>query len=295
MPAHWIEQLSRYIIPEQVAVIVTIPLVVFYTLLAGSEIATVRALLMILLFLVGVWLRRERDILWALGVAALVITIHDPWVIYDVSFQLSYGAVFAMALVIRWDSKHDSEQTPNVMKRLKHWLRQYVRMGIAVMMATLPLVAYYFNHIAWIGLLTNLLIVPFVGIIAVPIGLLSAVGVLVSGWDALPLSALNQRVFDGLALLVSSLSHIPMVEWHVASPALFSIAFFYLVVLIVAWRWHNGRAQWAGVIILGLLLVWWGWSPRSFGNEGWLRVTFLDVGQGDANSLRTSWWTNRLN
>ena len=285
MPAHWIEQLSRHIIPERVAVIVTIPLVVFYTLLAGSEIATVRSLLMILLFLFGVWLGRKRDILWALGIAALAVAIHNPWALYDVSFQLSYGAVLAIALAIRWGSEHDREQTPNVMKRLGHWLGQYLRMGVAVTLATLPLVAYYFNHIAWIGLLTNLLVVPFVGIIAVPIGLLSAVGVLFTGWDVLPLRALNQRVFEGLAQLVSFLSHIPGVEWHVASPTLFSIALFYLIVLVVAWRWNKGHAQWAGVVILGLLLVWWGWAPRSFGNEGWLRVTFLDVGQGDATVL----------
>ncbi len=285
VPAHWVEQLSRYIIPTRVAVVVTIPLVVFYTLLAGSEIATVRSLLMILLFLLGVWLGRERDLLWALGLAALAVTIHDPWAFYDISFQLSYGAVLAMALVIQWGSAQDGTRELNIIGRVGHWLRQYLCMGVAVTLATLPLVAYYFNHMAWFGLLANLLVVPFVGIIAVPIGLFSAVGVLLTWRDGLPFNALNQQVFDALAQCVAILSHVPGVEWHVASPALFAISLFYLILIGVAWGWNKGHGKWAGVAMLGFLLIWWGWSPRTFGNEESLRVTFLDVGQGDATVL----------
>src|SRR5207247_9989364 len=49
----------------------------------------------------------------------------------------------------------------------------------------LPLVAIHFHQIAWVGLIANLLIVPFVGFLVVPLGLLGCVGTLLSGSDSL--------------------------------------------------------------------------------------------------------------
>ena len=74
MPAPWLERLSCRITPKQLAVVMTIPLVVFYTVLSGAHVATVRSLMMIVLYLLAVWVGHERHILIALGVSRH----HDP-------------------------------------------------------------------------------------------------------------------------------------------------------------------------------------------------------------------------
>ncbi len=108
LPVAWLEWLSLRITATRLAVITTTPVVSFYTLLAGAEVATVRSWIMIVLFLIAVWMGREKHLLTALGIAAVLALVANAQSIYDTSFQLSYSAVLAIALVIRMN-QHKSE------------------------------------------------------------------------------------------------------------------------------------------------------------------------------------------
>ena len=58
------------------------------------------------------------------------------------------------------------------------WLRESVRLTAWVTLATLPLVACYFNQVSWMGLFVNVAMVPFVGLVFLPISLLAALWVM---------------------------------------------------------------------------------------------------------------------
>jgi competence protein ComEC len=148
----------------------------------------------------------------------------------------------------------------------------------------MPLVAYYFNQVAWLGLLANLFVVPLAGFLLVPLGLLSAVWILAAGGDTLPGSGVIQALFDLLAAAVTVMARIPGAEWHVASPTILSILVFYPL-LYGAWRAEAPRIQRAACAVAAVaVLAWWLWSPRPVEPDS-LRVTFLDVGQGDASLI----------
>ena len=59
MPASWLERVSLYLTATQCAVLMTVPIVTFYMLLAGAEMATVRAWIMIMVCCLALWLGRE--------------------------------------------------------------------------------------------------------------------------------------------------------------------------------------------------------------------------------------------
>ena len=101
LPAGLFLRTGRIIHSKQLASVMTIPPVVFYALLAGGQIATIRSLIMILVYLGSLSLMRSHDPLNAVALAALVVTSRNPQAIYDISFQLSYGAVLAMTLAVR--------------------------------------------------------------------------------------------------------------------------------------------------------------------------------------------------
>jgi len=286
MPAPWLERLSCRINPKQLAVVITLPLVVFYTLLSGAHVATVRSLMMITLYLLAVWFGHERQILIALGVSAGFTTLFNPMVIYDLSFQLSYVSVFAIALALQLthDLEEEWEDVQPLGEKIKKWIKQYLLISCAATLATLPLVAYYFNQVAWLGVLANMVVVPFVGLFVVPLGILSSILTLVFGLDHLPLAWLSQPILDGLSVLVRSLANTPGAEWHVASPALLAIAGFY-VCLLFALQYHQLVLRLASTAVVIVLIVWWVWSPRQIFHDDTLRTTFLDVGQGDATLL----------
>jgi competence protein ComEC len=289
LPPIWLLHLSRYTTPTRLAALLTILPVVFYTLLAGAQLATIRSLVMILLFLLAVWMGRTGNILLTLAVAAWLILIHDPKALFDISFQLSFLSVLAIALVLqRTGQEHDvddgDESVPSSrIDRFRNWFRSYCWMTGGVTLATLPVVAYYFNQIPWVGLIGNLIVVPIAGFVLVPVGLASAIWYLIAGDATLPASHINQIIGDILFRIVETLAHIPHAEWHVASPSLPSIVIFYLFLAMAIWPpretiWLK-RISTAMVV---LILIGWMWSPRAWSDGETLRVTFLDVGQGDA-------------
>jgi competence protein ComEC len=288
LPTVWLEHLSRRTTPTRLAAIMTVAPVIFYTLLAGAEVATVRSLVMILVFLMAVWLGRDRHLLLALAGAALLIVGHDPRVLFDISFQLSYMSVLAIALVLRWTGRPDQVgelERKFARWRPGEWLREYVWITGAVTLMTVPLVAYHFNQIPWLGLAANLFVVPFAGGVLVPLGLGAAVWLLLGGGSVLPGGPLIQALVDSMTAFVEWLARVPGAEWHVASPAVAGMVMFYLL-LFMAVRPASGRGiRWTGAIGVTLLLIWWSWSPRTIQDGETLRVTFLDVGQGDASLL----------
>lgn len=288
LPARWLLKISRYVTSTRIAALGTVVPVTVYTLLAGAEVATVRSWIMIVVFLLAVWLGRPKRLLLSLACAALLITLHDPRALYDISFQLSYCSVLAIALVVRGSSDESENGLPpsrRIRERVGAWFTTYARLTGGITLATLPLVAYHFNQVAWLGLAANLVVVPLAGLLLVPLGLGSALWVAVTGNTALPGASLNQAGFEFLSDVVHMLGRLPGAEWHVASPAWLSIVAFYgVLVLTIALPAHH-RIRLLGLVCVILLTAWWVWSPRLWGQDGSIRVTFLDVGQGDATVI----------
>ncbi|MGV7228280.1 MAG: DNA internalization-related competence protein ComEC/Rec2 [Nitrospirales bacterium] len=295
LPASWLERLSIYLTATQFSVLMTLPIVSFYMLLAGAEMATVRSWIMIVVCCLGIWLGRERNLVTALAIAALLMVLPHPEAIHDISFQLSYLSVAAIGMVLLARKTEDPDGLGvqvTVSREASSWSVSFWEKGtlallmtLAVSLTTLPLVAYYFHQIPWLGLVTNMVIVPLVGILVIPLGLLAGVGVLLSGAETLPLGMVNQWVFDLCAQVVVGLSKVPGAEWYVASPSIGSIFLFWCVLAGLVLLRHRPIVRWGCLTMLVGILVWWAWSPRTEWTPGMLRVTFLDVGQGDATLL----------
>ena len=286
MPPEWLEKLSCVLTPKQLAVLVTIPMVIFYTLLSGAHVATMRSLMMILLYLFAVWIGYERHILIALSLSAVLTTLCDPKAIHDLSFQLSYLSVLAIALGVQWSGRDDGESdVPRLLTdKLRRWWNQYMVMTLAATLSTVPLVAYYFNQVAWLGIFANAIVVPLVGLVVVPLGLGASLFVLLGGLDQVPVSWIQQEIMHGLTAFIGMAAGIPGARWHVASPSILAIAGFYLCLLVACFsRTHVLR--WVSASLVMLCLCWWVWSPRHAFEEDALRVAFLDVGQGDATVI----------
>ncbi|HEU4501628.1 MAG TPA: DNA internalization-related competence protein ComEC/Rec2 [Nitrospira sp.] len=287
LPASWLLALSRRITPTKVAAVATVVPVTAYACLAGAEVATVRSLLMVLVALMAKWLGYERRMFHALSAAALIIVAHDPQAIYDISFQLSFLSVSAVAW---WLAKTQGAEDHNAPPRSKRaligqWISDALLMSAVVTVVTIPLVALYFNQFPWLGLLTNLAAVPLMGGILVPMGLAAVLWQGVFGGGHLPLAEVIQWSMDALVSALRWCSVLPGAEWHGASPSLPSLVLFYgcLAALTI---WSDRKSiRWIAGSGLLMLLVWWLWSPRLMLDGDRFRITFLDVSQGDSAVL----------
>lgn len=293
LPSMLLLGLSRWVIPSRLAAVLTLVPVLGYTLLAGAETATIRSAIMIIIGLWTVWLGTPQYLLHALAAAAGLTLLVHPAALYDISFQLSYVSVWVLALALQRKQRADEVPLPekSLSGRIRYWLQESVRLTAWVTLATLPLVACYFNQVSWMGLFANLLMVPFVGFILLPISLLSAVWVIGSHSSTLPGAGLIELLAQAVMVPTQWLAGLPGAEWFVAAPTVPLMALFY----VLGWTMLTDRPSHASPLVkramaLGMagLLIWWLWSPRPFNREGQVRVTFLDVGQGDSAVIELS-------
>ena len=199
LPQAWLLAMSRTITATRIAAMATVVPVTAYAFLAGAELATVRSLVMVLTTLLAKWLGYDQRMFHALALAAMVIWLHDPQALYDISFQLSFLSVCAIAAWLSWSFPSEEAEPSHHATALAtgmKWSRDVVVMSAAVTLATTPFVAFYFNQVSWLGLVTNIVAVPLMGLLLVPLGLFAGLGPIMSGSTVLPWSSLLQLLID---------------------------------------------------------------------------------------------------
>ncbi len=291
LPEQWYHRLTLMTDPKKIAAWITLPLMLFYTLLAGGQMATIRSLIMISAGLLALILDRENALLHSLVIAALLILAISPQAILDISFQLSFISVLVIgALVSTWNDLVTRAETR--LERLRQGTFLLILVSLAASIATGPLVAHYFNQISIIGIVSNLIVVPFAGMVVVPLGLLSGIVSLLTGY--LPLAGLNQFAADLFISMVFFFSRLPFAEFHPVSPGLLWLTayavFFLSLTLYVRARLiarfkpleSSTRPPYASIIgmavsgpLLALLLI-----PNIIPRPHAM-VSFPDLGQGD--------------
>ena len=276
LPPPLLLRLSLWKIPSQWAALATAGPVTFYALLAGAETATVRSLVMVLVYLLAVWLRRADDPKTSLAVAALLILAFDPLAVFDLSFQFSFLSVLSMLLAsAAFPPPALTPQSSFLSRVILRPARIAWVATLGVTMGTMPLTLHYFHTFSLVGIVANLIAVPVAGFVIVPLGLLSVLLSLRAPAVTFPLADLHQTIgtvfFDGLTVA----AHLPGADAHFAAPPIWIVLLFYLAIVLFVRRRASG---WVYVAATTSLLILFGvrLSPEN------LRITFLDVGQGDA-------------
>ncbi|HXV67477.1 MAG TPA: DNA internalization-related competence protein ComEC/Rec2 [Nitrospira sp.] len=277
--------LSRRITPTRLAILLTWPAVALYTLLAGAELATIRSLVMITLGLIAVWLGHERHLHHAMAAAALVIVLHDPRAIFDISFQLSFLSVLMILQTgwwINWWREPALPRGSGLVQTVAGYGRDVLLMSGAVTLASLPLVALYFNQVPWMGMLTNLLAVPFTGAVLVPLGLWASAWTVLTGAPELVMGALLDHLLTWMIQALRWCAEIPGAEWRIPAPSIPAVVLFYVGLCAVCARLAPTRWRIMGGTLVFGLVGWWALLPGMSPDGDRWRVTFLDVGQGDS-------------
>lgn len=254
-----------------------------YALLAGFTLPTQRALLMLCFCAGALWMGRAVAWRVVLSRALLCVLLFDPLAVAAADFWLSFGAVSAIAFVLSARVAPVVESDESLLRRVVTFLlsRRWLAMQGAVCVAMLPLLLLWFGHYSLVSLPANLIAIPVVSLLLLPLVLFS---ILLSFWPALAAVSLSLAV-TVLGLLWQFLSYLSALPW--ASVALpqpawlpFLICCFGVVLLLLP----------AGVVprVGGLLCLFALWLPGSYGVEpNGARVVMLDVGQGSAAVVMT--------
>jgi len=268
----------------------TAPLLLFYTFIAGMNIPAFRSLVTALLVLFAVVLRRQRSLIHLIAATALLVLAVSPLALFTASFQLSFAAVLAinciyprLPMII---AKADVNATPNLLTKGLWTLQSMLYVSLAATAGTLPFMLYHFNRFSLIGPVMNLIIEPLLCLWALPCGLLGIPLI----WVAPDLAALIFKFGSaGIWLtvwLAEALAGFPYASLWAITPSFFEIAVFFVILFILLQEQRTSRRlSLAFFLSIGLLgsFTFSLWDPRQ-GKE--LLVSFLDVGQGTSTLLQ---------
>ena len=276
-----IRPLGERVPPRRIAAAIALPLAIGYTLVTGGQIATLRALVAVAAILVGELVERRVRAADALGLAALALLALRPSSLFDPGFELSFVA--AATLIVAARGAAPLALPAPRWRRVAHAVRRAIATSWAVTLATAPITAWHFGEVSLGGVIGNLVAGPAIELAAIPLGLLGlAASAIAPGLGgpvldlAIAIAGATARVIAAIAVWTPTLV--------VRAPTAIELAA--CAALYAAWAWSRsapGRGARALAAVAAIALCGsWAWQARVRATDDALRVTFLDVGQGDA-------------
>lgn len=279
--------------PRSTAALAT-GVILFYSLLAGAIPPVIRSAIMGILTLLALTAGRERDAQHILGLVALGLLLYSPLWLFDISFQLSFGATAGLLYL-----------APPLRESLRKILPVFVADSLAVtlgaQLSVLPIIAWYFNVLSLSSLLANLVIAPIVEWIIVAgllAGLLASLLPLAGKVVFLLASVVLGLVYElsrWVAALPGSQIYMPTFSWW--GGMLYYMGLGWLVIgdehrkrlmscvgskyLLAMGQKLRDSKGWQAISLLGMLaVIFCCWQMGCNNKE--MQVHFIDVGQGDS-------------
>jgi competence protein ComEC len=276
-------------IPHRPSAVTAIVVVIGFALVVGPEPSVLRAVVMAVLVLVASILERNASVTNSLALAALAILAVRPSDLFDPGFQLSFAATLGIVVA----------PVP------RGAIVGALGASAAAQLAVLPITLTHFNQLSTIGVVANLGVVPLAGVATV-VGLVAVGLSFVSETIAAVAFDAVWPLLLALRGVVALAAKVPGAVVHLPAPGWFAVTCYVVgLALLLVWHGSRGRdgrgtqgedrspANSAGepkrgrrLLLLGIALL-----ALAVGSAAWplvrpadgrLRLTILDVGQGDA-------------
>ena len=278
---------------SKVSAFVTLIPVITYCFIAGHGVATIRATIMVITYLTAIIIGREEDLWNTLAVAAFLILVFSPSSLFDISFQLSFISVVSILyLTPRFStplfqhSQDPLEPPPPWWKKIIRRITLFLIVTISAIIGTAPLAAFYFNRFSPWGFLTNLVIIPLVGFLVVPLGLLASFFLFLYQ----PLAIFTVNIVQPLIMIsisvVELFNQLPYADYRTATPTLLEIILFYLALFLLLNIRKSKKIRYGLALVIIVIVfnqAFWYYQNNL---SPLLRITSIDVGQGESTLIQ---------
>ncbi len=291
--------------------------VIFYVAIVGAKFSTLRAGIMVAVFLFAILADRERSMFNALALAAFLILLGQPLALLEPGFQLSFMAVLVILYALNMKDKLQGDVIDRMGEVPWHkslwnfsgaeasvpaWFIYIFAasafISLAASLGTLPILVHHFHRVSLSGFLLNIFMVPLASLL-IPLALLLLSAGLVWQFIAdafFPLVGLLLQFFLTVPQYAASFPHAS--EFVAAPPAGWSLL-YYFVLFGLPWHiykrrqlmadnplrrrkeWRNPFA-WALTVSALMTVVWFAWPRWPQAGPGPLTITMLDIGQGES-------------
>ncbi len=271
--------------------------IIVYTVLVGATASVVRAAIMGGLAILARQMGRRQNGLNTLAATAGVMAVFNPQTLWDVSFQLSFGATLGLVLYAGplqdWFTALLARCLPlETAKKISAPVSTIMLFTLAAQLTTLPIMAWQFGRISLVSLLAN----PFVLPVQPAVMVLSGVALLISfiylplgkvaAWLAWPFVAYTDRA-------VEFFNRVPHGVLVLGEFSFLFVALYYLILFSFTFARPHVRQALHPVLAPSVIIAILGvsvyllWSSAFHAPDGRLSLTFLDVGSANAILIQT--------
>lgn len=259
-----------YLPTPKVASMVTLLFALFYCALAGFAIPTQRALLMLSAYSLAIMQRRYVTPWHSFHLALIVILMTEPFVVLSASFWLSFSAVALIFYAVSYRIKP--------FKKRSAWYRIQLTLSLGL----IPLSLLFFHQISWVSFVANLVAIPSIGFLILPLSLLGSFISIVNAAMGSYVLIFAEKLLELLWKLLNFFSEIPLTQYYTC-PSNYWLLVSSLVGVLLLLAPKGMPTRYLG--FFWLLPLFFGEIQRPHYGDIWIHL--LDVGQGLASIVRT--------
>jgi len=257
-------------IPVRIAgAFLAISFATLYALLAGFSLPTQRSLIMVIGVVIALVQRQQVQTFHIVSIALILILLLDPFALMSASFWLSFAAVVLILFYVKRQQR---------MPRFS-----FFRLQLMLSLGMFPLTIFFFGSVALISPIANLIAIPWVALLIVPLILLAMLLLYIVPFVSAILLQFASFNIDYLLALLTWLDALPFTvfEFRSLSTPLILLMMLSLLFLFLP---KGFPARWLGLLLLLPVFIK---PPPSIQQQGIFKYTLLDVGQGLASVIET--------
>lgn len=212
---------------------VSIPVVLSFGIMSGFGISTIRAIIMFILKIIGEVLGRKYDAITAISLAGLVLLAQNPFVVCNSGFQMSFGAIIAIVLIL--PIVEEILNTDNKMIKV-------LSANFTISLVMNPILAWNYYELPTFSFLLNIVVVPLMSVVIVS----SIVGIFCS---CIMFGFGKVVIFPGCGILelytflCNIINKSSVASIVVGQPKVTIIVVYYAILLVVLFGLKNIRTK----------------------------------------------------
>lgn len=188
-----------------------------YSAMVGNSPSIIRAIMFMISLYLSFFLDRKMDKISTLSFIGILFVINNPYIIYNISFQLSFLATLSIIYFYGY-----------INNKLNI---KIISLTLSANILTIPIIYYNFEGIPLVSILGNIIIVPFVGII-IYLAILSLILFNINIYISSIVVYINRFILETIYVLLEKISNLDFAYIAIEEPKLYYVIIYYIVVFL---------------------------------------------------------------
>lgn len=189
----------------------------FYSIMVGNSPSIIRSVIFTIVLYLSFFIDRKPDKISTLSFIGILFIANNPYMIYNVSFQLSFLATLSIIYFYGYINNKINIKIISV--------------TLSANILTLPIIYYNFKGIPLISVFSNIIIVPIIGII-IYLAIISLIFFKINIYISKIIATINRFIVEVIYIIIEEMSNLDFAYIFIEDPKLYYVIVYYIGIFI---------------------------------------------------------------